>query len=204
VAATLPAVVLGAGKGDYVLDLCAAPGGKTAQSAAKGSKVTAVDLSERRLIRLEKNMDRLDLDVFIVQADAGKFVPADPYDYILLDAPCSSSGTLRRHPEMAWTRDEQDIYDLVRIQKKMLEHVTEIMPSGGTLVYCVCSMEYEEGLGQIKKILQKNKSLKRQKISADEVFGLEKIITAEGDTMSLPHHLEGGMDGFFIARLVKE
>jgi 16S rRNA (cytosine967-C5)-methyltransferase len=204
VAATLPAVVLGAGKGDYVLDLCAAPGGKTAQSAAKGSKVTAVDLSERRLIRLEKNMDRLDLDVFIVQADAGKFVPADPYDYILLDAPCSSSGTLRRHPEMAWTRDEQDIYDLVRIQKKMLEHVTEIMPSGGTLVYCVCSMEYEEGLGQIKKILQKNKSLKRQKISADEVFGLEKIITAEGDIMSLPHHLEGGMDGFFIARLVKE
>ena len=203
ISASLPVFLLGAGEGDYVLDLCAAPGGKAAGSAAKGSHVTAVDLSEKRLMRLETNMKRLDLDVFIVQSDAAKFMPSEPYPYILLDAPCSSSGTLRRHPEMAWTRDDQDIYDLIRIQKKMLQHVASIMPSGGTLIYCVCSLEYEEGLGQINKTLQSNKGLSRKKITKDEVFGLDQIITAEGDVMSLPHHLEGGMDGFFIARLTK-
>ncbi|MBT5187620.1 MAG: methyltransferase [Kordiimonadaceae bacterium] len=202
--ARLPANLLGAGKNDRVLDLCAAPGGKAAQSAAKGAKVTAVDLSRSRLGRLRMNMQRLKFDIDIIAMDILKYQPEQNFDYILLDAPCSSTGTIRRHPEILHMRSPADIKAMVDIQIKMLDHASTLLNKGGTLVYSVCSMEQAEGPDQIDNLLARNNTLRRQNIIKEELPGLEQTILPSGDVQTLPYHYQDGMDGFFISRLVKE
>jgi len=202
-AAALPAKFLGAGAGDRILDLCAAPGGKAAQSAAKGGLVTAVDLSERRLRRLEENKTRLNLDIDVVTSDILDYKPEESFRYILLDAPCSSTGTLRRHPELTRLRGPRDVADLALLQAKLLDAASDLLPIGGCLIYCVCSMQYEEGLGQIEALLKRNRKIRRKPIEETEVFGLIQCLTDKGDVQTLPHHYAGGMDGFYIARLTK-
>jgi len=203
-AASLPAKLLGAGKGDRVLDLCAAPGGKTAQSAAKECVVTAVDQSKRRIRRLSENMERLNLSPEIVQADATSWQPQETFPFILLDAPCSSSGTLRRHPDMAWTKGPQDVRDLAALQERIIQSAIKMLSPGGVMIYCVCSVEAEEGPDQMAKLLKEHSEIRRKPITADELPGLEMAITPEGDVQTLPHYIDGGMDGFYICRLIKE
>lgn len=203
IAATLPETLLGTKKGDILFDLCAAPGGKTAQSAAKGVIVTAVDMSHKRLKRLRINMSRLGLEVDVIASDIMDFKPQKLADYILLDAPCSSTGTIRRHPEILHSRQTKDVKELAALQSQMLDHVSAFMKKGSILVYSVCSMEKEEGPDQIKALLERDGSLKRKEITKEELVGLEQTILDTGDVQTLPHYIEGGMDGFFITRLEK-
>jgi 16S rRNA (cytosine967-C5)-methyltransferase len=202
-AARLPATLLGAKKNDRVLDLCAAPGGKTAQSAAIGALVTAVDLSRSRIGRLRVNMQRLGLNVDVIASDIFEFEPEEKFDFILLDAPCSSTGTIRRHPEILHMRVPSDIKAMTVIQKKMLDHAVTLLNKGGILIYSVCSMEQPEGPDQIAALLDRNTSVSRKDIVTEEMIGLEQAILPTGDVQTLPHHYDGGMDGFFISRLIK-
>lgn len=203
VAASLPVKLLGAGDGDAVLELCAAPGGKTAQLAARGCQVTAVDRSVRRLRRLQENMDRLDLACNVVTSDAAEFRPCQDYSFILLDAPCSSTGTLRRHPDVSRARGPKDIVALGHIQTNLLDAAVRMMPVGGILVYCVCSLQAEEGPEQIKALLDRTGTVKRKGIDIGELSGFENARLDSGDVQTLPHYIAGGMDGFFISRLIK-
>ncbi|MCK5425899.1 MAG: 16S rRNA (cytosine(967)-C(5))-methyltransferase RsmB [Emcibacter sp.] len=202
-AASLPASLLGAKKGDAVLELCAAPGGKTAQTAAKGCRVTALDRSDRRLRRLQENMDRLNLACDIVTSDAADYKPEQEFSFILLDAPCSSTGTLRRHPDVSRSRGPKDIQALAEIQSRLLDAAVAMMPVGGILIYCVCSLQSQEGTDQIKALLDRNGTVKRKVIEGAELSGFEKSRLECGDVQTLPHHISGGMDGFFISRLIK-
>ena len=208
VAAALPARLLGVHPGQRVADLCAAPGGKTAQLAAAGWRVTAVDRSAERLKRLTANLQRLDLEADTQVADAISF-SAPPFDAILLDAPCSSTGTIRRHPDVAWTKRGSDIAALTALQARMLDRAFSLLKGGGTLVYCVCSLEPEEGEAQIAGLLRRNPDLVRKPVSADEIGGLDVAITPEGDVRTLPSMtlgpdpLAAGLDGFFAARLMR-
>lgn len=203
VAASLPANLLGAEDGDYVLELCAAPGGKTAQTVSKGCRVTAVDRSARRLRRLQENMDRLGLSCDVVTSDAADFKPDKEYGFILLDAPCSSTGTLRRHPDVSRARGPKDIQALGEIQARLLDAAVRMMPVGGILIYCVCSLQSQEGPDQIKALLDRNGTVKRKGIEPVEMSGFENSLLGNGDVQTLPHHISDGMDGFFISRLVK-
>ena len=203
-AARIPALLLGAGRGDTVLDLCAAPGGKTAQSAALGAIVTAIDFSESRLEKLKTNMERLNLDVDVVTSDVLKYKPQKRYGFVLLDAPCSSTGTIRRHPEILHSRSFEEVKELSILQAKMLDHAVELLKEGGTLIYSVCSMEKLEGPDQINALLLRHSPLKRKEIKRQELPGLEAVLMESGDIQTLPHLIEGGMDGFFISRLTKE
>ena len=202
-AASLPATLLGAKAGDAVLELCAAPGGKTAQTAAKGCQVTAVDRSERRQRRLKENMARLNLTCDVVTSDVAKFRPEQDFPYILLDAPCSSTGTLRRHPDVSRARGPKDIDSLAEIQRQLLDAAVAILPVGGILVYCVCSLQSQEGPDQIKALLDRNGTVKREGVTLEELLGFERALLDNGDIQTLPHHSAGGMDGFFISRLRK-
>ena len=204
VAARIPANLLGAKTGEAVLDLCAAPGGKAAQSAAIGANVTAVDISESRLKRLKDNMERLKLEVGVVTSDVLSYNPNKHFDYILLDAPCSSTGTIRRHPELLHTRGEKIVEELAKLQEKMLDYAVSLLNEDGVLVYSVCSMEKQEGPDQINALLKRQGSLKRKEVESKELPGLEQAITASGDVQTLPHYLEDGMDGFFISRIQKQ
>jgi 16S rRNA (cytosine967-C5)-methyltransferase len=203
VAASLPASLLGAKSGDPVLEFCAAPGGKTAQLADYGCQVTAVDQSARRLKRLAENMNRLGLACDVVTSDAANYHPDKEFRYILLDAPCSATGTLRRHPELSHTKSRKDIEALMILQARLLDHAVELLPVGGRLIYCVCSMENDEGPAQIKSLLNRNPAVKRAAIEKTELEGFERSLLPNGDVQTLPHHLSGGMDGFFISRLEK-
>ncbi|MCF6215189.1 MAG: hypothetical protein L3J58_03340 [Emcibacter sp.] len=203
VAASLPVTLLGAKEGDLVLDLCAAPGGKAAQSAAKGCVVTAVDQSKRRLRRLQENMDRLKLSCDVVASDAGDYKPEKEFPYILLDAPCSSTGTMRRHPDVSRSRGPGDVAALAEIQTRLLDAAVDMMPVGGLLIYCVCSLQAEEGPDQIRALLKRSAAVKRKSINAAELPGFENSVLPEGDVQTLPHNYPGGMDGFFMSRLTK-
>jgi len=208
VAASQPARLLGAQPGDRVLELCAAPGGKTAQTAAKGCRVTALDQSDRRLRRLRENMARLKLDCDVVTSDGAAYQPDQPFPFILLDAPCSSTGTLRRHPEVSRARGPKDIQALADIQRRLLDAAVAMLAEDGVLVYCVCSMQAEEGPDQIKALLDRNGTVKRKEITAGELPGCGQAILPSGDVQTLPFHQPGpdgagGMDGFFISRLIK-
>jgi 16S rRNA (cytosine967-C5)-methyltransferase len=208
-AASIPARLLGEVRGLRVADICAAPGGKTAQLANFGAIVTAVERSPARVSRLRENLGRLKLEAEIAAADALEW-QGGPFDAVLLDAPCSSTGTIRRHPDVPWLKGEADIGVLTGLQTKLLDRAAELLKPGGTLVYCVCSLEPEEGDAQIEALLARNPSLVRRAITADEVFGLSDLITAAGDLRTLPLHLPdpdprfGGLDGFFAARLVRQ
>ena len=204
-AATLPARLLGDVSGKKVADLCAAPGGKTMQLAAAGARVTAVDISARRMIRVEENLKRAGLTAELVTSDAGKWVTGEKFDAILLDAPCSSTGTLRRHPDIAWLKDEEDVGRLTLAQDRLLVRAVDLLKPGGTLVYAVCSLQEDEGPTRIEALLGRDGSVRRLPVAAEEVPGFAEAITAAGDVRTLPSMWpeRGGMDGFFIARLSK-
>ncbi len=206
-AAALPAKLLGDVRQQRIADLCAAPGGKTAQLAAAGAEVTAVDISKGRLKRLDENMRRLGLSVKTVASDLRDFEPEAPFDAVLLDAPCSATGTIRRHPDVPWIKKPYDIEKLSEIQKELLDRVVSWVKPGGLIVYCTCSLEPEEGEAQVAAFLERQgDALRLDKIDAEEVGGLGHCITAEGYLRCLPCLEAGsgadtkGMDGFFAAR----
>jgi 16S rRNA (cytosine967-C5)-methyltransferase len=209
-AAALPARLFGDVVGKSIADFCAAPGGKTAQLVHAGANVTAVDRSPARIARLRENLARLSLQAETVVADAVEWAgPTEGFDGILIDAPCTSTGTIRRHPDVAWLRQDSDIAALTALQQRLLGKSVALLKSGGMLVYCTCSLEPEEGEQAIATLLAAEPSLRRVPIQASEVAGLNEIITAGGDLRTLPSHLPnadpklGGLDGFFAARLVK-
>jgi 16S rRNA (cytosine967-C5)-methyltransferase len=205
-AASLPARLLRVTQGKRVLDLCAAPGGKTAQLCMAGGLVTAIDRSRTRLRLLETNLDRLGFSADARAGDALNLaLPAA--DAILLDAPCSATGTIRRHPDVAWTRQEGDIARFADLQTRLLERAVGLLRPGGLMVYCTCSLEKEEGERQIAALLARHPRLARLPIAAAEIGGLAGCITAEGDVRTMPFHLAdpeprfAGLDGFYAARL---
>lgn len=205
-AAALPARLFGDVKGLRVADLCAAPGGKTAQLAAAGAHVTAVDRSGTRLMRLRDNLSRLKLAAEIVEADATQF-EAPPFDAVLLDAPCTATGTLRRHPDIALAKRASDVAALAELQARLLAHGADLVKAGGTLVYSTCSLEPEEGEAQVERFLEARPDFARVPLVPGEVPGTEAFITPQGDVRTLPSHWmrgekeRSGLDGFFAARL---
>jgi len=204
-AAALPARLLAAQKGERIADLCAAPGGKTAQLADTGAMVTAIESNPTRLARLRENLGRLHLEVETIQADAITWRPPSQLDAVLLDAPCSATGTIRRHPDVAHLKRPRDIQGLVAQQDRLLEAASEMLRPGGRLIYAVCSLQPEEGPVRIAQALQKLK-LRAEPFTAADMPGLAEAITAEGHVRTTPAMWpeRGGMDGFFIARMIKE
>jgi 16S rRNA (cytosine967-C5)-methyltransferase len=210
-AAALPARLFGDVAGKSIVDLCAAPGGKTAQLAQAGARVTAVDRSAPRMARLRDNLARLALEVDSVVTDATEWQGGSSggFDGILVDAPCTSTGTIRRHPDVAWLRQETDIAALTALQKRLLQKAVALLRPDGTLVYCTCSLEPEEGEQAIAALLATEPAMRRVPIEAGEVAGLSEILTTEGELRTLPCHLPhpdprlSGLDGFYAARLVK-
>ncbi len=205
-AAALPAKLLGEVRGKRVLDLCAAPGGKTAQLAAMGADVTALDRSGKRLRRLKENLDRLKLSANVVEADAATYETDQPFDAILIDAPCSATGTIRRHPDVARLKGQKDVDKLAALQTRILDNALSLLKPGGVMVYCTCSLQAVEGPDQIAALLEnKGDEVTRVPIKPEEVGGIEELLTEQGDLRSLPYHCKdlGGLDGFFAARLKK-
>jgi 16S rRNA (cytosine967-C5)-methyltransferase len=203
-ASAIPARLLGAKAGGRVLDLCAAPGGKTAQLVKSGYKVTALDSDATRMERLKQNLARLDYAAETVVADAGNYAPASLYDGVLLDAPCSATGTFRRHPEVIWHRSVGDVAGRVRLQRALLTNAFRCLDAGGVLVYCVCSLEPAEGEDQVDWALDALPGLELWPVTPTELPGLESAVTARGLVRTHPGinpgGREGGMDGFFVAR----
>ncbi|GBU16791.1 Ribosomal RNA small subunit methyltransferase B [Methylobacterium jeotgali] len=200
-AAAIPARLLHVRPNERVADLCAAPGGKTAQLAAAGAAVTAVDRSGPRLRRLSENLGRLSLEAKIVVADALD-LDEPPFDAVLLDAPCSATGTIRRHPDVAWTKSEADIGRLVALQERLLDKAADLLKPGGRLVYCTCSLEREEGEEQVARFLDRHPDFALDPVRPDEIGGLSGLIDAAGHLRTLPSG-EPAMDGFFASRLLK-
>jgi 16S rRNA (cytosine967-C5)-methyltransferase len=217
-AASLPARLIRDPAGKTVVDLCAAPGGKTAQLAAAGADVIAVDRDAHRLRRLSQNLDRLGLAAATVEADATRWRPPAPVATVLLDAPCTATGTLRRHPDIARLKGADQIAPLVRLQDRLLAAACDMLAPGGQLVYATCSLLPEEGPARITQLLDGGAPFARDPIAAGEIAagetagggvaggetaGLDDLITAEGDLRSLPSQLAhlGGLDGFYVCRL---
>ena len=200
-AAAIPARLLGDVAGKRVLDLCAAPGGKTAQLAAAGADAVAVDDSLARLQRLQGNLRRLKLSAETRLADVFDLPTDELFDAVLLDAPCSATGTIRRHPDLPWIKTEKQVGDLVSLQRRMLAHAMKLVKPGGLLVYCVCSLEPEEGPDHFAADFG---GFTRQPVTADEACGESDFLSAWGDLRILPSMGIGGargLDGFFAARL---
>lgn len=201
-AASLPTRLLGDVRGKHVIDLCAAPGGKTAGLAAMGARVTAVERDGKRLSRIEENLARLKLAAKLVSSDLRDFKPEAPAPFVLLDAPCSATGTIRRHPELPWIKSASDITACAATAQELLEAAAGMVAPGGVLVFAVCSLEPEEGPEQVEGFLLAHPEFAREKIAPEEIFGLDAI-TEAGDLRTLPFLLSasGGMDGFYAARL---
>jgi 16S rRNA (cytosine967-C5)-methyltransferase len=202
-AAALPATLLGPLAGRRVFDLAAAPGGKTAQLAAAGARVVAVDRAAGRLARLHANLARLGLSAETVTADIARWVPEEPADAVLLDAPCSATGTIRRHPDIPLLKGPDDVARLVVVQTRLLAHAVTLVRPGGVLVYTVCSLQPEEGEERLAALLGSGAPVEPLPIAAHEVGGLEELVTSAGTVRTLPCHLagQGGLDGFFIGRV---
>jgi len=218
-AAALPAHLLGDISGKDVLDLCAAPGGKTAQLASAGANVTALEKITSRFARLQENLDRLKLNAQLVEGDLLEWQPENLFDAVLLDAPCSSTGTIRRHPDVQWAKSDAIVEELAALQMKMIKRSADFLKPGGTLVFANCSLHRAEGedlVAQLVKISDQT-GLTLKKITGDDVFGLSQLITGQGTLRSLPCHLGEirapddetqpekftGLDGFFAAKFVK-
>jgi 16S rRNA (cytosine967-C5)-methyltransferase len=205
-AAALPVMLLGDVAGKSVLDLCAAPGGKTAQLASRGAKVTAVDRLASRMKRVRRNLDRLGLEAELRIADALDLSADRLFDAVLLDAPCSATGTIRRHPELPYIRSEPQVGELAVLQAGLLAHAGMFVRSGGMLVYCTCSLEPEEGEAQVESFLGTHADYGRLRLIPEDVLGQSQFITAQGDLRTLPSMNIGsdqGLDGFYAARLVR-
>lgn len=224
-AAALPARMLGDVAGKRVLDICAAPGGKTAQLVVAGAHVTALDASGPRLERLKTNLARLQLQAEVVQGDGAVWMPEGEtpdgapseiehgalFDAVLLDAPCTATGTIRRHPDIPHLKRADDVGKLADQQRALLDHACRLLKPGGTLVYCVCSLQPEEGPERIAELLAARSEMKLSPLAQDELPVQSSWITAEGTLRTLPCHEAGGdteagqlgLDGFFAARLVR-
>ncbi|MES2985192.1 MAG: transcription antitermination factor NusB [Pseudomonadota bacterium] len=202
-AASYPVRLLGDVRELQVLDLCAAPGGKAMQLARAGGFVTALDRSPGRMKRLKENMARLQLGVNVVTGDVLEWQPNRAYDAILLDAPCTATGTWRRHPEVVQILDENDIAELAKLQRRMLERAWGFLKPGGKLVYCVCSLEPEEGEAQAAWFLGAQADAALVPVDAASEIPAECITS--GMLRTLPSHLaeRGGMDGFFAVCFLK-
>lgn len=203
-AAALPAHLLAVRPGERVADLCAAPGGKTAQLAASGATVLAVDRSAPRLRRLEANLARLGLSAEVRAVDALTLPEDQPFDAVLLDAPCSATGTVRRHPDVAWSKRESDLPRLTALQARLFDKAARLTRPGGRLVYCTCSLEPAEGEVQAETFLKRHPGFVRRPITPEEV-GDPALVTPSGDLRTLPSHWpdegRGGLDGFYAVRL---
>jgi 16S rRNA (cytosine967-C5)-methyltransferase len=207
-AAAIPARLLQIAQGARVLDLCAAPGGKTAQLLKAGYAVTAVDNDPDRVRRMNENFVRLGYAPEIVTADALAWEPEQKFDGILLDAPCSATGTFRRHPEVIWHRDAADIAGRVALQRRFIERALAWLNPGGVLVYCVCSLEPAEGEEQARWLLSRD-GLENLPVVADDLPGLGEAVTEEGFVrthpgMPVPGDKGGTLDGFFVARMRRQ
>ena len=208
-AASLPARLLGDVAGKRVADLCAAPGGKTAQLALAGASVVAVDSSKTRLSLLAENLRRLGLEAEPVLADAVAWHPEEHFDAVLLDAPCSSTGTIRRHPDIPYIKSPKDIVALAALQTRLLDNAAKLVKPGGRLVYSTCSLEPEEGEAQIAAFLVRNDAFSVEPIEPNELFGQTAWIEPSGCLRTFPYELKletaewSGMDGFFAARLIR-
>jgi 16S rRNA (cytosine967-C5)-methyltransferase len=209
-AAAMPVRLLGDVRGCTVADLCAAPGGKTAQLAASGAMVTAVDQSASRIARLKENLTRTGLDAITIIANAADWTP-DPshaaFDAVLIDAPCTSTGTIRRHPDIPWRKEPDDIVVLSTLQRRLLGRAIDLTRSGGTILYCTCSLEPEEGEAIVSAVAEQDRRVRRKPITAAEFPALEGFITPLGELRTLPCDWPDpdprmhGLDGFFAARL---
>ena len=202
-AAALPAKLLAARAGERIADLCAAPGGKTAQLAAAGAEVTAVERDPKRLIRLRENLTRLHLDAKLVTADAASWQPDALFDAILLDAPCTATGTMRRHPDVALLKRSRDVSAAAALQSKLMAAASRMLKPGGRLVFATCSLQMEEGEAHLREAEALGLTL--DPIRPAELPGLTEAITREGTLRTRPDFwsARGGMDGFFAARFLK-
>lgn len=208
-AAALPVKLLGDVRGLDVADVCAAPGGKTAQLAALGAHVTAVDMSEERLVRLKSNLDRLGLSAVSVATDAASWQPHKSFDAILVDAPCTATGTIRRHPDILHLKRQGDAAQLASVQGQILASAARALKPGGRMVYCTCSLEPEEGPQQVAQFLAAHPAFARVRVAPESIGGETAFVTADGDLRTLPSHWGGlpeglrGLDGFYAAILVR-
>jgi 16S rRNA (cytosine967-C5)-methyltransferase len=200
-AAAIPARLLEVRPGQTALDLCAAPGGKTLQLAAAGASVTAVDRSAPRLKRLSENLARTGLSAEVVAADAADWSDERSFDAVLLDAPCSATGTFRRHPDVLWATRPGDVASLAATQARLLDAAARRVKPGGRLVYCVCSLEPEEGEAQIAAFLQRHPDFAIESIAPGAGGAPEASLREDGTLRILPHHRPDGLDGFYAARL---
>jgi 16S rRNA (cytosine967-C5)-methyltransferase len=205
-AAALPARLIPDPEGKRVLDLCAAPGGKTMQLAAMGAHVTALDLSKRRMERLAKNLARTGLAAERVVADALKWKPDQVFDAILLDAPCSATGTIRRHPDLPRRQDGADLKPLLGLQSQLLDRAAAWLAPGGVLVFCTCALIKAEGEDQARRFLERQAGFARLPVQAGEAGIPAEFLSAEGDQRTRPDFWpdRGGIDGFFAARFVRK
>ena len=193
--------------GKTVADLCAAPGGKSAGLAAAGAQVTAVDVSAARLDRLRENLGRLQLAAEVVEADAATWSPGRTFDVVVLDAPCTATGTIRRHPDILRLKRTEDVGRMAALQRAMLAHAASLVRPHGLIVYATCSLEPEEGALQVAAFLAARPDFERVAIAASEIGAEPEWITAEGELRTLPFHVQqeppglSGLDGFYVARL---
>jgi 16S rRNA (cytosine967-C5)-methyltransferase len=202
-AAALPAKLLGNVRGRPVLDLCAAPGGKTAQLAAAGARVIAVDRSPKRMRRLEDNLRRLRLPAETVVADVATWRPSAAADRVLLDVPCSATGTIRRHPDVMRLKTAAEISELTKVQARLLTAAADMLAPGGILVYCACSLQPEEGTHLVDSLIAEGLPLQREPFPQNDGRGFDQFLTSVGDLRTLPCQMAdcGGLDGFYAARL---
>ena len=204
-AAALPAKLFGDLKGKTVIDLCAAPGGKTAQLCAMGAKVIAVDRSAERVKRLKENMERLHFDIETVIADGATWKPLALVDAVLLDAPCTATGTIRHQPDILHLKEPKDQEKLAALQRRLLLNAVNMLKPGGILVYCTCSIQKAESEEQVDWLLSQNLPVRLEPVTHDEISGISEMITPRGEIRCLPNYWKdlGGIDGFFVARFVK-
>lgn len=206
-AAALPAKLFGDVAGLEIADLCAAPGGKTVELAAMGAKVTAVDVSADRLGRVRQNLNRLGLEADVVTADASTWMPAREFDGVIVDVPCTATGTIRRHPDILRLKRPEDLPKLAETQARLLRSALRLVKPGGLVIYCSCSLEPEEGVEQVGRFLAGTTAAVRVPIEAHEIGGEADWVTTRGELRTLPYHLQlappelSGLDGFFAARL---
>ena len=208
-AASLPAKLMGDLAGKLVADLCAAPGGKTAQLAQAGAHVWAVDFSAPRLVRLNANLERLKVKAEVQHGDAAKWMPPEPLDAVLLDAPCTATGTIRRNPDVAYLKQPSDIAELAQLQQRLITHALDMLKPGGMLLYCTCSLEPAEGPEQVARLLAERQDITRSPFQPHELAGRSEWLDSQGALRTLPHYLQlsdpelSGMDGFYAVRLIK-